>query len=456
MRLIFKFLLLASSGMEHCKFYPNCTRNNCRKLHIDLKEYPCAYIEKCKFRNSCLFSHDRSLMYNNRAMDFEKRLSLLKGGYQVVVAFEINSNVIALSRINPLDPQQLYFTSQYLATMLFYFKYYNRELALVFDAYLPSFSKILTNHKKAKPFKFLQKTGDTCCFETVILPLLGILTTDSFICYMHAETADQVYNLLSDLFEFLKIDYLIAMTEIVTTGLVYFHSIDRLKSYYYPIVLSELFYPIFKALSMICKYCPSDEWNAVFENFLVLFHKAQNRDMFLVEEQRIINQIYDIVNHHKSTATITAASSSTSVSTRLTTPENSIKIRYIEDIPEPINNFTVELPRSPTSSTKSIRKRSEKMRKSVNRGVQQMMQIENTTRTTEVFSRMKRMIEKMGKDVRLEFDEMVANEDEHISNVDNDKFKQYKYFELSAEKYLFDVEKAKTLFLEDYKKYIEK
>ena len=464
---------LDSMKMDFCKRFPNCQEMNCKKLHINFNEYPCFqnYNSNC-FRNRCAYSHKNSKMERYQIC-LRERITQLQNEYTIGVSFQINSRVVqSLERLNANHGNPHFASS--LTTLLFYFTHHQLDLALAFDSYLPFIKTILTS-PRVQPFTIQRWLKNTSCFETIVPPLLGILTSDSFIKRMTGPIADQVYNTLADLMDNIENEYFDDVTDIVESGGLHsFHSVAYLQPFYYPIALTEVFYPIFKALSMIPSSCCVDnQWSRTFKKYIDLFRFAQCRNEFSDFERTIIRHIDKIVEGYMPTS-VASPSCSSKLTDRVEipgqdddgpplpmTPSPSISKEFSqvsELIESPSNRCKVNFDESskkvskmPTKSAKLSQKQSEKMSNRIKKGAQATLTLGNKFKCEELFDRIKSKVEK-GEDIQTDFEELLDNESELLLGATDSLIQAYKYLESASMKYLRNLYKEKK----SYQRNIEK
>ena len=431
-----------SLKMENCRFFPHCHNGDaCKRLHVDFKNYPCVFTLEgrvCSFRQQCLFSHS-VLEKANHNMD--QRLLLIKDGYTLAVTFQVTSETISLARLKSLDDRHL---TKSVAALVFYFKNYEEKLASVFDYYLRNIWELL---KVYNPYKWGNGNSSVInldSFETIVVPILGMLMTDSFIDKMPMPVKNKVFTLLNDSFKLFKFEYYDTMSSIVESGLSEFWNMNNTTRIYYPVVLSELFYPIFKALFVVYESHPKDEWNYVFKNYVVLFKKAESKGMFLAIEKTITDTINNNINKHASILNLPPVATTV------------YPVKQAQKHLHGYNSKAMVLAKTPVKTIKVVQKHCERMNGNIKKSTPIVAKGYNANKCYDQFTRIKGMIDAADLGIKDEFKNLLKRENENLSNADNTLFKKYKYLELSAEKYLHDVEKAKKIFMDDYTKYIAK
>eukprot|EP00835_Amoeboradix_gromovi_P004905 NODE_416_length_9017_cov_0.133326.p1 type:complete len:1886 gc:universal NODE_416_length_9017_cov_0.133326:185-5842(+) len=283
-----------------------CTRgDNCGYIHENLKHLVCLELKRsgnCRFNDKCKFSHDLDGEDNNTTTSeskFEKRLNFIyKAGYgwenlKVVTVYR------ALKEINDLKK-----ISSFVTAFMYIMENHTDKLIRNLYEYMDAIKQVLDRNVSA------DKAAGLSCFQTTVVPLLGLFCSKKFESSALLGEKIKVFALLEGLVNRFDTTYHDALSCLINNGLDSYWEDGIFRNCNTPMVLSELFYPIFKVLAKIEEHClnarlnDSDVWTAINKKYISLFKQAEDKHLFDFREEIIVNQIKIMVKRKQGKSTI--------------------------------------------------------------------------------------------------------------------------------------------------------
>ena len=269
---------------------------NCKFVHENLKSKVCGAFRKnrCDYGVNCKFSHDLSDLPNENEIGksaLELRLDFIDvNGYgwndmKVVTVYKGNKDMETLNADN-------------LAIFVTAIMYFNEKHT---DLLVRGIDDCL-NHINSVLDRSVSASAGINSFQTTVIPLLGLFCSRNFESSVLLGKKNIVFGLLEKLADRFDKEYYECMAISVRDGLKdYWLSNRKFNACNTPMVLSELFYPIFKILAKIEENCinvrllDSDKWNAITQKYIKLYRDAESENKFDLREHKICDQIEILV-----------------------------------------------------------------------------------------------------------------------------------------------------------------